>query len=569
MIKRYYQIVKQFFSLKATNKKLLFHLFFSAFLRSISLLAIPFAASKIIEVASSGNFELTIKIVMGYIICAIIYVIFHHYNLYAYSKNSIYTHNKLQELILNKVTTYDENFTKEISVPFIVNTSYNDVGKAMQIPDNLFDAVTSLINIIIAVIILLNVDIIIGIYSLVLSLISLLCLDYNMKRRDEELISQRNAQDDVSGVMGQVIDGSKEIKAFNMSQDIEKIMEASKVKWRRHYMKKRVYQDRVNFTIPELFSFGKCFVYLIIIILIFNNKYDVAALVLVIGYYENIQTQLVKLFSTLEAISSKAIMVERIHKVLNYKNKNMVDFGDNNTDDIKGRVEFKDVSFNYEKQASLVDVNFTIEPKTLTAIVGKSGSGKSTIFRLLLRLYKTNKGCILLDDINIYDYSKEVYSSNVSIVTQKPFIFDMSIRDNFNLIDSNHEHQVEACKICGVHDFIMGLKDGYNTKLIQDAENISTGQKQLIALARTLLSKSEVLLFDEVTSSLDAETSKQIMNILKNLRKNHTIIMITHKPELMKLADDIMVIDKGKLVGRGKHEDLLKNCPEYEILQRK
>ena len=145
----------------------------------------------------------------------------------------------------------------------------------------------------------------------------------------------------------------------------------------------------------------------------------------------------------------------------------------------------------------------------------------------------------------------------------------MSIRENFNLVDSNHQHQIEACKICGIHDFIMSLKDGYNTKLIKDAENISTGQKQLIALARTLLSKSEVLLFDEVTSALDVETSEQVVKIFKNLRKNHTVLMITHKPELMKIADDIIVIDKGKMVGRGKHEDLIKSCPEYKILHKK
>ncbi len=519
--------------------------------------------------ASLGDFELTIKTVAAYIICAIIYVMLHHYNFEAYAKNSIYTHNKMQELILNKVTTYDENFTKEISVPFIVDTSYNDVGSAMQIPDNLFDAITALINIIIAVIILIRVDIVIGIYTLILFIISFICLNYNMRRREEELTKQRVAQDEISGIMGQVIDGTKEIKAFNMKEDIQSLLTQNKDKWKKHYFKKRIYQDRVHCTIPELFGFAKCFVYLVVIILIFNNKYDVATLVLVIGYYGNIESQLEKLFSTLEAISTKAIRVERIHKILNYQNKNMINFGDNATDDIKGRVEFKDVSFNYEKQASLTDINFTIEPKTFTAIVGKSGSGKSTIFRLLLRLYKTNKGCILLDNVNIYDYSKDVYSSNVSIVTQKPFIFDMSIRENFNLIDSNHEHQIEACKICGIHDFIMSLKDGYNTKMVKDAENISTGQKQLIALARTLLSKSEVLLFDEVTSSLDVETSDQVVNILKNLRKDHTVLMITHKPELMKLADDIIVIDKGKIAGRGTHKELIKTCPEYQILQKK
>ena len=538
-------------------------------MRSLSLLTIPLAASKIIDVASTGNFEFTIKMVVAYILCAIIYVMLHHYNFEAYSKNSIYTHNKLQELILNKVTTYDENFTKEISVPFIVDTSYNDVGKAMQVPDNFFDAITSLINIIIAIVILFGVDIIVGIYTLVVFIISIICLDYNMKRRDEELTKQRISQDEVSGIMGQVIDGTKEIKAFNMGDDIGELLEQHKEKWKKHYFKKRVYQDRVNCIIPELFGFGKSFVYLVIIILIFNQQYSIATLVLVIGYYGNIQTELVKLFTTLDGISGKAIRVERIHKLLNYTNNNMIEYGDNLTDDIKGHIQFKDVCFNYEKQASLTNINFTIEPNTFTAIVGKSGSGKSTIFRLLLRLYKVNKGCVLLDNINIYDYSKEVYSSNVSIVTQKPFIFDMNIRENFNLVDSNHEHQIEACKICGIHDFIMSLKDGYNTKMVKDAENISTGQKQLIALARTLLSKSEVLLFDEVTSSLDVDTSEQVVKIFKNLRKNHTILMITHKPELMKIADDIIVIDKGKMVGRGSHANLIKTCPEYQILHKK
>lgn len=114
----------------------------------------------------------------------------------------------------------------------------------------------------------------------------------------------------------------------------------------------------------------------------------------------------------------------------------------------------------------------------------------------------------------------------------------------------------------------MSLKDGYNTKMIGDAENISSGQKQLIALARTLLSKSEVLLFDEVTSALDMNTSKQIINILRDLKKDHTILMITPKPQLMQLADEIIVIDHGRLVGNGKHKELLENNKYYQILQK-
>ena len=144
----------------------------------------------------------------------------------------------------------------------------------------------------------------------------------------------------------------------------------------------------------------------------------------------------------------------------------------------------------------------------------------------------------------------------------------MSIKENLSLVDSNINNQIEACKLVGVHETIMNLPDGYNTKLIANADNISVGEKQLLALARTLLSKSEVLLFDEVTSSLDLDTSKKIIKILDKLKKNHTIIMITHKPALMKSADEILIINHGKIIGKGSHKTLIKNNEYYKNLQK-
>lgn len=569
MIKRYYLIVKKYFSLKANNKKLLFHLFFSAFLRSISLLLIPFTASKIVEYATISDFRTTIIWVILFFVSSLVYVLFHHYNYIAYKNNSIFVHNKLQELILNKVTTYDENFSKEISTPYIINTAFNDVGNIMKIPDEVFDMIAEVISITVAIVILINVNIFIGTFALILNLISLYALAKNVEKKTYYLAGQRRCQDSISGLMGQVLDGNKEIKSFNMKEDISDYLENYKKQWRKNYFKKRKYIDNIYVLVPLIMGFGKILVYFIAIYLILNGKYDVAMLILIIGYYENIQSEFSKFFKKLDKISANATRVDRVYKVLNYKTKNMLSFGENSNDDINGKIEFKDVSFTYDKQQVMKNVSFKIQPKTFTAIVGKSGSGKSTIFRLLLRLYKTNKGQILLDDENIYEYSKDVYSSNVAIVTQKPFIFDMSIRENLSLVDSNHENQITACKRAGIHDYIMSLKDGYNTKLVSDAENISSGQKQLLALARTLLSKSEVLLFDEVTSSLDMNTSKQIINILKDLKKDHTILMITHKPQLMKMADEIIVIDNGRLVGKGKHKELLENNKYYQILQKR
>lgn len=568
MIKRYYLILQKFFSLKAHDNRLVFHLFFSALLRSISLLLIPVAAAKVVEFATIKDYQTTFLYATIFLIVSFIYVLCHHYNYIAYKNNSIFTHNKLQELILSKVTSYDENFTKNMSTSYIVNTAFNDVGKVMQVPNQSFDAITGVVNIAIALIILISVNVYIGILALILYIISMYALDKSMKKINYYFSRQRKHQDNISSLMGQVLDGNKEIKAFNMSDNLNTYLKNYKKLWKKDYLKKRKYNDNFYVLVPTILGFGKIVIYLILIYLILNGRYDVATLVLVVGYYENIENEFERLSDKLDNVSSFSIMLDRIYKILNYKTNNMLSFGDNDNDYIKGKINFKNVSFTYEKQVVLKNVSFEIKPQSFTAIVGKSGSGKSTIFRLLLRLYKADKGTILLDDESIYDYTREVYSSNVSIVTQKPFIFDMSIRENFNLVDSNHSHQIEACKRVGIHDYIMSLKDGYNTKLVADAENISNGQKQLIALARTLLSKSEVLLFDEVTSSLDINTSKHVMEILKDLKRDHTILMITHKPSLMKLADDIIVIDHGRLVGRGSHKTLLKDNTYYKLLQK-
>ena len=568
MIKRYYLILQKFFSLKAHDNRLVFHLFFSALLRSISLRLIPVVAAKVVEFATIKDYQTTFLYATIFLIVSFIYVLCHHYNYIAYKNNSIFTHNKLQELILSKVTSYDENFTKNMSTSYIVNTAFIEAGKVMQVPDQAFDAITRVVNIAIALIILISVNVYIGILALILYIISMYALDKNMKKKNYYLSRQRIHQDNISSLMGQVLDGNKEIKAFNMSDNLNTYLKNYKKLWKKDYLKKRKYNDNFYVLVPTILGFGKIVIYLILIYLILNGRYDVATLVLVVGYYENIENEFKKLYGKLDNVSSFSIMLDRIYKILNYKTNNMLSFGDNDNDYIKGKINFKNVSFTYEKQVVLNNVSFEIKPQSFTAIVGKSGSGKSTIFRLLLRLYKADKGTILLDDESIYDYTREVYSSNVSIVTQKPFIFDMSIRENFNLVDSNHSHQIEACKRVGIHDYIMSLKDGYNTKLVADAENISNGQKQLIALARTLLSKSEVLLFDEVTSSLDINTSKHVMEILKDLKRDHTILMITHKPSLMKLADDIIVIDHGRLVGRGSHKTLLKDNTYYKSLQK-
>lgn len=568
MFKRFYLIVKKYFDFKADSKKRLIELFTTSLLARITLLTLPFIASKIVSFITDKNYKYAFLGTLLFGVCSYIATFFHHLNYNAYKKHAIYTHNHLQRMIVNKVTTYDEDFSKNISKSFIINTAFQDVGNVMQIPDILFDSINYFVNIVISMIILIRVNFVIGIIMLVIVSIAFIYTAYNLKYREHYLTGQRKYQDKISSLLGEVLDGGHEIQAFNMEEDLNKYLDTYKKYWKKNYFTKRKYYDRTEVISDTFIQFFKVFLYVVFSIFILQGKYDVATLILVIGYVEDTEDYFWYIRKKMDGLSAMTTRVDRIHKLLHYNQKNMMEFGKYDNDTIEGEIEFKDVSLTYDKKEVLKDVSFTIKPNTFTAIVGKSGSGKSTIFRALLRLYKINKGAVLLDGVNIYDYNKEVYASNVSIVTQKPFIFEMSIRENLSLVDSNFDHQKEACKKVGIHDYIMSLKDGYNTKLIANGDNISTGQKQLLSLARTLLSKSEVLLFDEVTSSLDLQTSKQIMKILKSLKKEHTILMITHKPMLMRLADDIIVIDNGKMVGRGNHKELIKNNKYYKTLQK-
>ena len=568
MLKSYIDLVKMYFSLGANNKIMLVKLFMYALLRNLSYLLLPWITSIIVDQATAGQYHEMIRTVMYFFMAGMLYTVFYHQYICANTNNTCYVHNKLQELIMEKITSYDEDFTKNISVPYIINTGFTDVGQINQFPVFLFDIIVEAITIVIEIIILMVLNVYFGLGTIVVMIISGYWFAWNMDKRDKCIGSQRVQQDNISGLFGQIVDGKKEVNTLELKEDLRKYLEDYKKKWKKHYSRRRIYTDNSFVLVPMVADIGKFLIYGIMILLIIQGHYDVATLVLIIGYYSNIIAVFTKLTEQVDLISQNRTRIERVYNVLNYKTKNMVKFGKNNNDDIDGSVEFKHVYFTYDKVQTMKNVSFKIKPNSFTAIVGKSGSGKSTIFRLLLRLYKANKGQILVDDVDIYDYNKEVYATNVSIVTQKPFIFDMSIRDNLNLVDNNHEKQIEACKRVGIHDYIESLPDGYNTKLLSDAQNFSSGQKQLLALARTLLSRSEILLFDEVTSSLDINASAEIMEIMHDLKKDHTILMITHKPQLMKMADDILVIDHGKIVGRGPHKKLVKENKYYQVLQK-
>ena len=216
-------------------------------------------------------------------------------------------------------------------------------------------------------------------------------------------------------------------------------------------------------------------------------------------------------------------------------------------------------------------MNFEIKPNERVAFVGKSGAGKTTIFNLIARLYHTTQGKILLDNVNINDLTCSTIRDNMSIITQNPYIFNFSIKDNLLLAKENAtmDEIRDACKMACIDDYIMTLPDKYETIVGENGVILSGGQKQRLAIARALLMKTEIILFDEATSALDNETQSKIQEAINNLKGEYTILIVAHRLSTVIDSDRIFVVNDGKIISSGSHKELLKNCVYYKNLYNK
>jgi ATP-binding cassette subfamily B protein len=233
---------------------------------------------------------------------------------------------------------------------------------------------------------------------------------------------------------------------------------------------------------------------------------------------------------------------------------------------IKGDIEINNISFGYESGTEVLhNINLSIKSGEFIGLVGKSGTGKSTLINLIMRMYDVEEGSILVDGIDIRDYSQESLRSQIGVVLQETFLFSGSIYQNIAYAKpkATREEIIAVSKLAGCHEFIIKLPDGYNTKVGEKGYSLSGGERQRVAIARALLHNPRILILDEATASLDTETEKQIQDALANLSANRTTIAIAHRLSTLRNATKLVVIDKGRIAEVGTHDELLEKKGIY------
>ena len=262
-----------------------------------------------------------------------------------------------------------------------------------------------------------------------------------------------------------------------------------------------------------------------------------------------------------------------IERIIEFENDDIYPkdvFGKKHLSHIKGDIKFENITFSYDsdKNKVLDKFNLNIKHKTTVALIGHSGSGKSTILNLLTKSYLPENGIITIDNVDIKDLDEATFKDAISIVSQSPYIFNMSIKDNLLLVnpDANSDEIDKVCKQACLYDYINSLTDKYDTVIGESGVNLSGGQKQRLAIARALLKNSPILLFDEATSALDNQTQSEIKATLDNLKNEYTIIIVAHRLSTIQDCDTIHVIEDGKVISSGKHKKLLESSETYRNL---
>lgn len=561
--------ILSFFKLVKGNRMWITFLFIGSIVGHFMDIIIPIFVSNIIYYVTSMDSTQTMWNIGFLAIAYFFYNAFWYLNYVSYSYNFRYSYQSIRELIIQKIFTYDVSFTDKISKGMILNTVSEDVSNLSEMIDSICEIMIVFVKVIIMFGIFWLTNPFIFLFVLLLECLYLKTFDYCNVKSTKYLMSQERYRDKLTDNLSQILNGLKEIKLFHIYDKIHKNFLIISNKWASQYLKRKKYADIRDSLLPFIIHMGKVVLYFILVCMVLKGYYKVNTLILIISYFETLMEDTEEFMGYSRQIREWSVSISRIQAILNYSGGDEISYGKNDTDSICGLVKFQHVNFQYKtkNKGSIKDFSCVMNPNEITALVGPSGSGKTTILNLLLRNYKIDSGKIFIDSEDIYQYTKKIYSKNVIGVNQSPFIFHMSIRGNLDMITKNVKKQEEACKRVGIHDYIMSLPKGYHTILEEEGSNFSGGQKQLLSIARVLLSKAEILVLDEVTSSLDPLLVEKMKEILIDLKQDHTIILVTHKKDIMALADKIVVLNKGKLVGAGTHEELLKNNSFYQDLQ--
>nr|WP_294359090.1 ABC transporter ATP-binding protein [uncultured Clostridium sp.] len=372
--------------------------------------------------------------------------------------------------------------------------------------------------------------------------------------------------DNLGSVLRENLSGVRVIRAFARHKNEKKRMNEATEELSKAYIRVTNLSALMNPITSLVMNMGIIIIFYLGAINVNKGTLSQGNIVVLINYITQVLLALIIVANLVVLFTKAAASAERINEILDCV-PSIVDGSIDTTDDTtENSIVFDKVSFKYNDEDTLSDISFTIKKGEVFGIVGTTGSGKSTIANLICRFYDTTTGNILFRNVNVKELSQDYLHREIGIVPQKSVLFSGTIADNirWGKEDATDEEVIEALKNAEAYDFVSNMENGINSMIYEGGKNFSGGQKQRLTIARALVKKPPVIIMDDSLSALDYATDKKLRNSLKETLKDSTIIIISQRISSIVSADKILVLDDGKVMGLGTHEELLNSCDTYK-----
>lgn len=550
-------------------KNKIYMFIFLDFIQIIVSIILPVLSAKIIVLLTSNELKQVLYLaIILFLIQAgrnIIDFFTDYYIRYSYKEIL----KKLQMDLSKTILKLKNSCIEKTSSGLFIQRITGDTTKIADIFNTISLEVTSIITDIGIFAAILIIDFRVFIFILILVFIIGIIERKRIQNRITNEKTIRKENDFVTGFVGELVRGAKDIKMLSAEKSFlnETNKKITNLNEKRYNMFK--IQRNFRITVNTLKDFQTLAVITLLLYFISKDEITIAYALVIHNYVGKLSYAVKSISNLVDSIKDFNLSCNRIFEIMHSDNYPKERFGKKHINNIKGNFEFKNVSFSYIPQYEVLkDLSFKVEEKSMVAFVGKSGSGKSTIFNLLCKMYDTKDGKILIDGININELDRESIRDNITIISQNPYIFNLSIRDNLKIVkeDLTEEEMIDACKKACLDDFINSLPNKYDTIVGEGGINLSGGERQRLAIARALIQKTEIILFDEATSALDNVTQLKIKKAIENMQNDFTILIIAHRLSTIINCDRILFLEDGKICAEGNHNDLLKNCEKYKEL---
>ena len=518
-------------------------------------------------VNNTGTLDITalLNLLIMVVILYIISAVFSYLQSYILVKITTKISYDLRQRLMDKILSLPMDKVEENKRGDILSRITNDVDSLQNgITQSFIQLTTAVITLVGVFIMMLTINVWMTLATVILIPIAFLVIRLITKYSQSYFLKQLVHKGSLNAQIEETFTGHDIIRAFNQEDISMDKFENDNEMWFDQEWKSQFFSSLNG----PLMNFISNFTYVVIAVLgaifVLQKAITVGDILAFFQYVQNFTRPIQQITRVMNQIQTAMAATERIFEFLDLDDEENP--SDKKITEIRKGITFEDVSFGYTPDEKIIkNLSFDVKKGEKIAIVGETGAGKTTIVKLLMRFYDIDSGSIKIDGVDIKEYDKHSLRSLIGMVLQDSWLFSDSIKSNIHYgnLDATDDEIIDASKQVYADNFIRQLSEGYDTELNEDSDNISHGQKQLLTIARTIISTKEVMILDEATSSVDTRTEKLIQKAMDRLMENKTSFIIAHRLSTIRNADNIIVIDNGEIIEQGNHEELLAQKGYY------